>query len=242
VKTSLIVSLGKCVVPLVPHMRATKDVFRAVAGHNADLPGTSRNRLAVSIALTILVAIGVGIGTAIAQRYLQFPWLSLFDAASPWILPMFLLGALRHSGPSAAATGGATGFLELVGYYVTDHLRGHPAGGSILLFWGACAVLAGPIFGVAGYLWWSQRRLGRLAGVLLAAAFLAEAIVVYWWNLGYGSSAVLFAVIGIALAAVLSLRTPGLFGLLRSFGWLVVAVPVGMLCEVGLSSIYSQTF
>lgn len=50
-------------------------------------------------ALTRMVAViacgvGVGIPTSLLQPELSAPWFSLANAASPWLTPMFFLGAL----------------------------------------------------------------------------------------------------------------------------------------------------
>ena len=87
---------------------------------------------------------------------------------------------------AAAAAGLVTGLLELAGYYLTAAARGYPAGGSILVFWAACAVVGGPLFGAAGWVWW--RRPAPVSGLgasALPAAFLAEAAVAYAWRLHY---------------------------------------------------------
>ena len=72
--------------------------------------------LPVRVAMVIVVGLGVGAITSVLQGRVQFPWLSLVDAASPWLTPMFVLGILwRRSSPAAVASL-ATGLCELVGY------------------------------------------------------------------------------------------------------------------------------
>jgi hypothetical protein len=196
--------------------------------------------LALRVAAVAVTGLAVGAATALLQKYLNQPWLSLVNSASPWLAAMFALGALWRRAGAAVAAGLATGLLELAGYYVTAAARGYPAGGGILLFWAACAVVGGPLFGASGWLW--RRNPGRLSGLgasVLPAAFLAEAAVAYAWRLHYYSSAVLLAVIGIAVLAATGRRghQP-----LRAAGWLLVTFPAGAAAELLLGLMYQQRF
>jgi hypothetical protein len=175
----------------------------------------------------------------VLQKYLDSPWSSLVNAASPWLAPMFLLALLWRRVTTAAAVGVAVGLLELVGYYTTAHLRGHPAGHAILLFWAVCAVVGGPIFGSAGWLWWrGSPRLSALGAAVMGSAFLAEGIVAYGFRLHDISSLVLFGVIGAGLVVLLGLRHRRLRATLA---WLGVTLPAGLIAEVVLGLVYSQT-
>lgn len=202
-------------------------------------PGRSGpGRAAGLVAVLAVTGLAVGAVTSILQSYLNQPWLSLVNSASPWLAPMFGLGALWRRPITAAVAGLGTGLAELAGYYLTAAARGYPAGGSILVFWAACAVVGGPVFGTAGWLWWRHSgRLGRLGASALPAAFLAEAAVVYAWSLRYYSSAMLLAVIGVALLAVAGLRGNGPA---RAAAWLLVTFPAGVAAELVLHLAYSQ--
>ena len=201
------------------------------------------SRLSSDLAVgMVAVAIGliVGASTSVLQTYLDSPWASLVNAASPWLAPAFVLGLLVPR-PRAAVVGGLVVCLsELVGYYVTSELRGFAAGGSILVFWAVCAVIGGPVFGGAG---WATRygpaRFAGLAAATLPAAFLAEAVVAYWIRLDYRSSAVLFGAIGLALAVIIALRSrrpvPVAAGLVPMF-------VLGVLAELALGALYAQSF
>jgi hypothetical protein len=196
--------------------------------------------LALRVAAVAVTGLAVGAATSLLQKYLNQPWLSLVNSASPWLAPMFALGALwRRAGPAVAA-GLATGLLELAGYYGTAAARGYPAGGGILLFWAACAVVGGPLLGGSGWLWRGEPgRLSSLGASVLPAAFLAEAAVAYAGRLHYYSSAVLLGVIGIGVLAVTGRRgrQP-----LRAARWLLVTFPAGAAAELLLGLIYQQRF
>jgi hypothetical protein len=194
------------------------------------------------VRLGAVVVLGLVMGgiTSVLQKYLNFPWLSLVNAATPWLAPAFTVGALQRRVGGAALAGLAVCVFELVGYYLTSAARGYfSAGGhGILLFWTGCAVVGGPIFGAAGWLW-LQDRVRGLGASVLAASFLAEAAVSYGWRLHYTSSAILFAGLGIAAAALLGLRGRQYVPLCR---WLLLTFPAGAVAELLLGFVYARSF
>jgi hypothetical protein len=194
----------------------------------------------VRAVIVIVVGLAVGAITSLLQGRVQFPWLSLVDAASPWLAPMFPLGTLWRRSSTAALAGLATGLCELVGYYATASARGYAPGHAIVLFWALCAVVGGPVFGWAGWQWWNGHGwAGALGASALPAAFFAEAVVVYAVRLGYWSSAALFALIGVALVVVLGLAQRRHLQLVK---WLLVTVPLGVVAELVLGLVYNQSF
>jgi hypothetical protein len=194
--------------------------------------------LAVRVVAVAVTGLAVGAATSVLQKYLNQPWLSLVNSASPWLAPMFALGPLWRRPAPAAAAGLVTGLLELAGYYLTAAARGYPAGGGILAFWAACAVVGGPLLGASGWLWWrGPPRLGSLGASVLPAAFLAEAAVAYAWRLHYYSSAALLAIIGIVVLGLTGRRGRQH---LRAAAWLLVTFPAGAVAEVLLDLIYRQ--
>src|SRR3569833_3017488 len=145
--------------------------------------------LSVRLGAVVVAGLVMGAVTSVLQKYLNSPWLSLVNAASPWLAP-------------------------------------------------ACAVGGGPVLGLAGWLRRQDRVPGRGASVL-AAAFLAEAAVGYGWRLHYTSSAILFALIGVAVAVLLGLRDRRHPAICR---WLLVTVPAGAVAELILGLVYDQSF
>jgi Family of unknown function (DUF6518) len=195
--------------------------------------------VAARMAAVLVIGLLAGAGTSILQKYLDSPWDSLVNAASPWLVPMFAAGVLWARLPAAALAGTATGLLELAGYYLTAAARGYPAGSGILLFWAACAVLGGPVFGAAGWAWWrGPAALSGLGTAALPAAFLAEAAVTYAWRLHYWSSAALFAALGVVVFVLVSLHRRQYLVAAR---WLLAAFPAGVAAELLLGLIYSQS-
>lgn len=197
--------------------------------------GGSRSTAALPAAaragVVVVVGLAMGALTDVLQTYLggHPPWGSLVNAASPWLVPAFAVGAIQRRAWGAALAGVTTCLAELAGYYVTSAVRGYymsdgrPA---IIVFWSACALAGGPVFGVAGRLWWrGPGRLRSLGPAVVGSAFLAEAAVGYGWYLRYWSSAALFAALGLAAIASLGWRDRQYARVGR---WLTATLPAGV--------------
>jgi hypothetical protein len=218
------------------------DRYRPGVAGSSTYSGEVTRPAAVPARVVVVVAVGLGVGvvTAVLQRYLSFPWLSLVNSSSPWLAPMFAMGAMWRRPSAAALSGLVAGLLELAGYYTTAGARGYPSGGEpILLFWSACAVVGGPVFGLAGWAWWRQTRFRSLGAAALPAAFFSEAVGVYGFRLHYLSSLILFGVIGLVVLALLGFHEHW-HGRLAI--WLVVTVPAGVVAELILGLIYTQAY
>jgi hypothetical protein len=186
------------------------------------------------------VGLGVGIATMVLQTSLDAPWASLVNAASPWLAPAFAVGVMWRRVSAAALAGLITCLLELLGYYATALARGYSASPTELWFWGGCAIVGGPVLGAAGWAWWrGPNRLRGLGASVLAAAFIAEAVVAYGWRLHDTSSAILFAAIGVAAVAPLGVHRRQCR---RIALWLIAVLPVGIVAELALGLAYRQSF
>ena len=184
--------------------------------------------------LAVVIGLAVGVLTSIGQTYLDGPPAAFVNSASAWLVAPFAVGATMRTRRGAAVAGLLVCLLQLVGYYATAQARGYPASHSLIVFWTACAVVGGPVFGAAGKLWRSGPLRG-LGAAVLPAAFLAEGLWVYLHELGYRATGALWLGIGAAIAIVV-LRPP------RELRWLVLTVPAGLIAELALSRIYTQTF
>lgn len=151
------------------------------------------------VLLALALGVAVGVLTSLLQTYLDFPWLALVNAASPWLTTAFVAGALQSRLSTAALVGVAATTLEVVAYYVTADLRGFGVSTTYVVVWSLCALVGGPVFGAAGHLWRRASPAG-LGAALLAAAYASEAVVVYHVRLGYSSSAWLFGAIALLCA------------------------------------------
>jgi hypothetical protein len=126
--------------------------------------------------------------------------------------------------------------MQVISYFVCSALRDFAVSSFYVLFWTGCAVIAGPIFGLAGYVWKRSepRNYVLAATAVLPAAWLAEGLVSYGWRLHYMSTAILFVAIGVTLAAALGQRTKNWFA---QTVWLTTLTGAGGLGFVALASI-----
>lgn len=74
----------------------------------------ARSPSAARIAAVLATGLLAGALTSILQKYLDSPWLSLVNAASPWLAPMFAAGALWARPAVAALAGAAELVLGLI--------------------------------------------------------------------------------------------------------------------------------
>jgi hypothetical protein len=159
------------------------------------------------------------------------------NSVSAWLVLPFFAGAFVRSMRGAGAGGFLACGSELVGYYLTADLRGLSTGGNIVIFWLACAVLGGPVFGIAGNLWRrSPSPLRGLGPAVVAASFLGEGLWSYTYKLHYYTAAALWITIGLGLVGILNQ------GRLQPFGWLALTLPAALLGEIALTTIASQPF
>ena len=182
----------------------------------------------------LVLGLGVGVLTSLGQGQLDRPFAAFCNSASAWLVAPFLVGALMATRRSALLAGLLTCLLQLVGYYVTAHVRGFAAG-NIVVFWTLCALVGGPLFGLAGNLWRSGGRNTRgVGGTALPAAFAAEGLWLYHHELHYESTAVLW----LSVAAVLLLLSwrP------REIRWFPLCLAIGLVAEMIVSLAYRQSF
>ena len=115
---------------------------------------------------------------------LGFPWTAYIpaNAIGAWLGLAFVLGASARTLPTGALRG-LIGLLAAVGaYYVLIGVFGagfRAIGAShAATVWGAVALLAGPVFGLAGATWrHGHGRPRAVAVALLASSLIAEGIV-----------------------------------------------------------------
>jgi hypothetical protein len=182
------------------------------------------------VLLALAIGVAVGVLTSLAQAHLDFPWLALVNAASPWLTTAFVAGALQPRLPTAMVVGLAATLLQVVAYYVTADMRGFGVSMNYVALWLVCAVVGGPIFGAAGHVWWRAAPAG-VGAALLVAAYASEAVVSYHLRLGYTSTALLFGVIALVLAVGLSWHRGQYAAFAR---WLVPACAAGLAGHVVL--------
>ena len=192
-------------------------------------PQQQQPRLA-GILLALALGIAVGVLTSLLQKYFDYPWLALVNAASPWLTTAFVAGALQSRLSTAVMIGVAATMLQVVAYYITADLRGFGVSTTYVVLWSLCAVVGGPIFGAAGHTWRRAAPAG-VGAALLVAAYASEALVAYQFRLGYSSTAWLFGAIALLLAVGLGWHRSQHAALAR---WLLPTFVAGVVGHVAL--------
>ena len=182
------------------------------------------------VLLALALGAAVGVLTSLLQKYLDYPWLALVNAASPWLTTAFVAGALQSRLSTAVVVGVAATMLQVVAYYVTADLRGFGVSMTYVILWSVCAVVGGPTFGAAAHVWWRVAPAG-LGAALLVAAYASEAVVAYHFRLGYSATAWLFGAIALLLAVGLGWHRRQYAALAR---WLVPSFVAGAVGHAAL--------
>ena len=178
------------------------------------------------IATAALIGIAIGAATALVQPHLSLPWSALVNSASPWLLGGFAAGALAARRRLAVAAGLPACAVMVAAYYFTAAAIEMPVARYLGAFWLACAVVGGPVSGLAGWAWRRGTGRARAYGAAFpAGTFIAEAVGAYGFRLHYQPAVALFLLIGVALLCLLIRRVP-LAGFLA---WTVVFIVAGAL-------------
>jgi hypothetical protein len=185
-------------------------------------------------AVVLAAGLAVGILTSFGQGVLSGAGNAFVNSASAWLVVPLLVGTRFDEPRRAAAAGLLCCLAELVGYDLTSVARGFAVSLSTDAFWGLCAVVGGPLFGIAGRLWRhgapARRGLGPAA---LAAAFVGEGIWTDLHELHRPVTAALW--IGLGLAIAVAGLAP--LGDRRNWCWPALTLPAGLMAEIALTQI-----
>lgn len=180
--------------------------------------------------IAVSIGAGVGVATSFLQTHLDLPWLAVANSVSPWLTTAFAAGALQSKMRSSILVAVAATLAQVAGYYATSEMRGFDASLYYVGLWTVCALIGGPVFGAAGFTWRKADPPG-IGVALLSAAYITEGVVGYQIRLGYTSSAVLFVIIGIAIAIGLG-RHRGQYRAVAR--WIVPALAAGVAGQLAL--------
>lgn len=183
--------------------------------------------------ITLVTGLLTGALTSLGQTWLPEPLVQFANSLAVWLLASFFVGWWAV----AAAGAGVAGFAVLViadvafylGMYLQFGIVGSWAGDLAYLLGG---LVAGPAFGVAGFVTRSRSRYAGVGAALLGAVFLAEAGLRATSGVitsGYASGWPLFAGAGV-LAIVVTLPWTRKHPL-----GLLAAIPCAVLGLVGLT-------
>ncbi len=135
------------------------------------------------VVFALVCGLLIGALTVGGQGILPGSWGQLANSGAIWVIPAFFLGALLPTDKSAALAGIAMLVGEVCGFYATQAVVGIALSLSYILYWLVIALIAGPVFGVAGR-WWHTTRLPRekhvsrgvIALALFSGVFVAEGL------------------------------------------------------------------
>ena len=100
--------------------------------------------------IAVVAGLVVGALSFVGQEHLEGTLDAFANSISTWLVAPFLVGTLAGTRRAGAMTGVVTCAAQLVGYYLVASLSDFETTRSLVAFWVACAVVGGPIFGVAG--------------------------------------------------------------------------------------------
>ena len=172
------------------------------------MPGT-----AVRFSLIFALACTLGVVAWAADRVSFDSSMSIVAGAgnlpSHWLVTAFTVGVIARSRPAGPLAATLALCLAVVVYYAAISWAGDRPGVDLqrpALVWSAVALVAGPMFGLAGAVWLiGPSRLKPWAVALLSGGFFGEAFFILWrmQTLDLGEPAVLFASLEIILAMFL---------------------------------------
>lgn len=136
-------------------------------------------RIYLYILFSLTIGITVGILTVIGQAYLPGNLNSLANLGPVWLLPAFFVSAIGDRVYKSMVAGWLCLTGMVGGYYWFESVWNQHAFiiGRWMHIWLGIAVLAGAIFGTAGYFWrHREHRWHCLGSALFASVFLADGI------------------------------------------------------------------
>ncbi|OLR95323.1 hypothetical protein BJP25_06045 [Actinokineospora bangkokensis] len=152
------------------------------------------------------VALGVPLGALTFALQLT-PFGLVANSPAFWAMWGFAAGAIVAAPRAAVLTATGVELLGLVSWYTTSWLTGNfewSAGGSLALGWGAGALAAGMVFGLAGAWWRTRATTPRLEiATAVPVSVFACAAVYYAFILNYTATATYNAAVALLLLAFL---------------------------------------
>jgi hypothetical protein len=164
------------------------------------------------LALVAGVALGLfsGLGDRLPADTVLHVVVALANAAGPWLVTAFVVGALSGAPLAGAITALAALVAAVAAYYLTIYLAGNSVADLVRTVgvWLAVSVVVGPLLGAAGGAWARPRkpsyRIGAVAlltGTLAAEAILRLIQVEAWTGLDLARTDIQVGLIELAAAA-----------------------------------------
>jgi len=135
----------------------------------------SANRIR-NIAWIVGLGLAFGALTVLGQAALPGSWNHFANSGSVWLIAAFVVGVLMPSVIWAMMGGFISLVMALAGYTAVITVLGPNYPFSTIAFWGAVALVGGPIFGLAGQWWRNTAGSWRHAAssALMGGVFIAE--------------------------------------------------------------------
>lgn len=164
--------------------------------------------LALGVAGRVAVRIGADLPHGAALSALGRSFIAL---GAPWLAMAWTLGYFAQSRSAGAASGAVALSAGTVSWYLLTVVAGGRAAAPyavpLAFAWGAVALPAGALFGLAGAVWRDGRVLERaLAVAVLTGAFAGEALLLAREWSGRAADAALAAEVVVAAALLLAAR------------------------------------
>lgn len=161
-----------------------------------------------NIALIAGVGLAFGVLTVLGQATLPGSWNHFANSGAVWLVAAFIVGVRMPSIIWAMMGGFISLIMALVGYTAVITILGLTYPFSTIAFWGAIALVGGPVFGLAGQ-WW-RYTIGSwrhaTSAALMGGVFIAEG----WYML---------TIIQDTLAGWVSMVIGMLFAILLPHSW-----------------------
>lgn len=164
---------------------------------------TPRPRLgSATIALAVAAGLAIGAATLLLQKLLPGAWNHLANSGAVWVAGAFAFTAWRARNPKEGAILGVLVLIgAVVGYYGSASVTGVQDVTAVRgpAIWSGVALVAGPVFGVAGFAYRRGPAVVRVVAVaLLAGLFIAEALYLLA-EFSYLAEAVVTGAIGLGI-------------------------------------------
>ena len=197
------------------------------------------------LALLAGLALGLfsGLGDRLPADTVLHVVVALANAAGPWLVTAFAVGALAGAPVAGAFTATAALAAAVAVYYLTIYLGGNSVADLLRSagVWLGVSVVVGPLLGAAGGAWARPRRAfdriwaaALLAGTLAAEAILRLIQVEAWTGLDLARTDIQVGLIELAAAVVIpaALLSPG--ERLRGYLAAAVATTVATILSAGV--------
>jgi MFS family permease len=156
----------------------SEEILNRDVKQNENFKSVISRRPAVLVVVAAIAGLALGIFTFLGQGIANDEWNTLVNSGAVWSLAAFIVGAFGTFDLLAVGVGITTLLGAVAGYYVSATIKlGFESAFSGIIFWGLVAVVAGPLFGLAGYWWRNKARWQHMLAIgFLGGIFAGEGV------------------------------------------------------------------